>query len=272
MQWVKFKRFSLLAAVFALALFLAAPDLWAGAIEGRASRDLPQGTPDTNVIGVRTSRFGDMMTVPLHGKKQALADEGSYYISTNPTPGTPIAATTSITTYADTAGAVGNYFYWRNTDVNGGKRVYMDYLKLMIVQVPTNATSWQWALVTDYGTARYTSGGSAITPVPPNGDVGRPSILQMYAGAVTTAVGVSKRIVGRGTFRGVIPTTFDTFILVFGGTGGGGTMASAAASGRVVDVTSPVILGPGQNLTMLMWGAANAAAPSFEFEVGHWEK
>ena len=268
----RFQRVFLLVMVLMLSLFLAIPDIWAAPVSGRASRGLPQAAPDTNEISIRTSRFGDLVVMPLYGNKHALADEGSYFVATNTTIGTAIAQTTSITAYADTAGAVGNYFYFRNTDLAGGKRMYLDYIKLMTVQVPTSATSWQWALVTDYGTARYTSGGSAITPVSPNGDVGTPSIVQMYAGALTTAVGISKRTVGRGTFRGVVPTTFDTYIILAGAREGGGTFSSAAASGRHVGIAPPIILGPQQNLTLIMWGTANAAAASFEFEVGWWEK
>jgi hypothetical protein len=262
--------------ILSIMLILSLVIMWdpgfAQSISGRTSRGLPQPAPDTNSTSIRAGRYGEVMTVPLYGNKHALADEGSYYIATNPTIGTPIAQTTSITAYADTAGAIGNYFFWKNTDLTGGKRVYLDYIKLMVVQVPTAATSWQWALVTDYGAARYTSGGSAIVPVSPNGDIGTPSVVQMYAGALTTAVGISKRTVGRGTFRGVIPTTFDTYVIVCGATQGGTGFASAAASGRSVGIAPPIILGQGQNLTFIMWGASNAAAASFEFEVGWWEK
>jgi hypothetical protein len=214
-----------------------------------------------------------MMVIPMHSTRHALADEGSYFLATNATPGTPIAATTNITGYADTAGAVGNFFYFRNADVGRtGKRMYLDYIKLMVVAVPLSATSWQYAMVTDYGTARYTSGGTAIVPVSPNGDIGTPSIIQMYSGALTTAVGISKRLVSRGTLRGVVPTTFDTYVIVFGSLEGGGSAISAAASGRIVSTGPPIIIGPAQNLTLAMWGAANAAAPTFEFEIGWWER
>lgn len=238
----------------------------------RVSRALPQALPDTSQADVRGGRYGEQYSIPILGRKQALADEGSFFIATNPTPGTPIAVTTSITSFAETAGAVGVGLLLRNIDAAGGKRVYLDYLKLMIVQVPTSATSWQWALVQDQNPIRYTSGGSAITPVSPNGDIVAPSVVQMYFGALTTAVPTSRRTVGRGTFRGVIPTTFDEYMLVFGSEEGGGHATGAAASGRLVGATAPVILGPGQNLALTMWGTANAAAPSFEFEMGWAER
>lgn len=258
-------------SIILLALMFFVPVLEAQN-SGRVSRGIPQATPDTNPVSNRFGTYGETMIIPMHSSKHALSDEGSYFLAYNTTVGTGIAQSTNIVAYADTAGAVGNYFYFKNNDLAGGKRMYLDYIKLLVTAVPITATSWQWALVLDYGTARYTSGGSAITPISPNGDSGRPSIVQMYAGALTTAVGINKRTVGRGTFRGVIPTVFDEFVIICGSKEGGSGVISAAASSRVVDIAGPIILGPGQNLTLIMWGAANASAPAFEFEVAWWER
>jgi hypothetical protein len=256
--------------IILLALMLFVPVLDAQN-SGRVSRGLPQATPDTNPTSLRSGRYGETIIIPMHSSKYALSDEGTYFLAYNTTIGTGIAQTTNIVAYADTAGAVGNYFYFRNNDLANGKRMYLDYIKLLVTAVPITATSWQWALVLDYGTARST-GGSAITPVSSNGDSGTPSIVQMYAGALTTAVGINKRTVGRGTFRGVIPTVFDEYLILCGSHEGGTGGISAAASGRAVDIAGPIILGPGQNLTLIMWGAANTAAPAFEFEVAWWER
>jgi hypothetical protein len=241
----------------------------------RASRGIPQRVPESQDIAARSDGYGNAFNAPLYGSRHFLADEGSYFVATNPTPGTPIAITTSITTFAETAGAVGVSLLLKNNDSRTGnapKRIYFDKLKLMIVQVPTSATSWQFALVIDDNPVRYTSGGSAITPTQPNGDSNIASVAQMYFGALTTAVPNNRRTVGRGTLRGVIPTTFDEFIITSGGMDEGGSMASAAASGRIVENVPPIILAPQQQLCLTMWGAANAAAPTFEFEATWWEK
>lgn len=268
------RKFGMSLWIFILIAFLLPVWAFGQAVEIRTSRGLPQARPDTNNQSVRGGRFGEIYTIPLAGKRHALADEGSYYVTTN-LIGTAITASTNITAYADTAGAVGNYFYWRNTEsvtAVAPKNIYMDYLKLMVAVVPGSATSWQWALVLDNNSARYTSGGTNFVPVSPNGNINTPSIVSFYAGALTTAVGTSKRTVGRGIFRGVVPTVFDTYEIIFGGAGGGGSYASAAASGRIVNTAAPVVIAPGWNLCLLMYGAAAAVAPTFEFEIGHWEK
>lgn len=238
---------------------------------GRASRAVPQATPDTNEISVRTSRYGDLYSIPLHGKKHSLADEGSYYVVTS-VAGTPVAMSASITSFAETAGAVGVTVLIKNTEAKGGKRVFLDYIKLLTSVVPTGATSWQYALVTDDNPVRYTSGGTAFVPVSPNADHNVPSITQVYFGALTTAVPTNRRTVGRGTLRGVVPTVFDVLTILSGGAEGGGSMASAAASGRQVDVTAPIIIGPQQNLCLTMWGASYSTAAQWEFEIGIWER
>jgi hypothetical protein len=211
----------------------------------------------------------------LYGDKHFLADEGSYFVATNPTPYTPIALTTSIVTFAETAGAVGVAMLLKNLEARSerAKRLYLDYIKLMVVGTFTTGTSLQYAMVIDDNPIRWTSGGSAITPVNPNGDVGIASIAQLYFGALTTAVPNNKRLVARGTLRGVIPTTFDEFTIVSGGAVSGGTgFASAAASGKSGDHCPPIILGPQQNLALTLWSAACNAAATLEFEVGWWER
>jgi hypothetical protein len=125
----------------------------------------------------------------------------------------------------------------------------------------------------DNNAARYTSGGTQFTPVAPNGNINTPSILSFYAGNLVTAAGTSKRTVGRGFFRGVIPTIYDEYVIQFGGPGGGGSVAAAAASGRTVGIAPPVIIAPGWNLCLSMFGvSANGSTPTFEFEVGHIER
>lgn len=253
-----------------LVLFLVS-SAFGASITGRASRAIPQAAPDTNETSVRTGRYGDLYTMPLHGKKHWLADEGSYFVATS-VAGTPIAMTASISTFAETAGAVGVTLFLKNTEPKGGKRVFLDYIKLLTSVVPLNATSLQYALVIDDNPIRWTSGGTAITPVSPNGDSNIPSITQMYFGAITTAVPTNRRTVGRGTLRGVIPTVFDVLTILSGGSEGGGSMASAAASGRQVENTAPIIIGPQQNLCLTMWGASYTTAAQWEFEVTFWER
>ena len=242
-------------------------------IQGVVDRLLPTPLSDGNISNARMSKYGELITRNNANAVQATSVDGSYIVATNPTPGTAIAMTTSITAFAETAGAVGVMFLLRNTLTSSetAKRIIMDYLKMRIVQVPTSATSWEYAVTLDDNPARYTSGGGVIVPTNPNGAVSTGSIATLYFGALTTGVPTNRRLVGRGTLRGIIPTTFDVMSIIFGSSP---TMQGlhTSGSGKYFDVTAPVIISPGQNMAITMWGAANAAAPSFEFEAGWIER
>jgi len=242
-------------------------------VKGMVGQILPTVMGNGSTADVRVSKYGELVNSPVLTSKQNLSLEGSYFIATNPTMGTGIAMTTSITTFAETAGAVGVMFLLRNTLTAGdtAKRIVMDYLKMKIIQVPTSATHWDYAVAVDDNPARYTSGGSVITPTNPNGGASAGSIASLYFGALTTGVPTNRRIVGRGTLRGIIPTTFDTMTIAFGGDHVANAILTSG-SAKYLDVTSPVILAPGQNMAITMWGTSNAAAPSFEFEAGWIER
>jgi len=60
----------------------------------KVNRTRPSASAENAEIGVRGSKYGEQFIQIVHGKKHNLADEGSYFIASSPTPGTPIALTT----------------------------------------------------------------------------------------------------------------------------------------------------------------------------------
>lgn len=240
----------------------------------RVSRALPQATADTTDQSQRGGRYGET-TINGFASKHSLAEEGSYYVATNPTPGTAIAASIA-GAYSATASA---YFYIRNTESASAaapKRIILDYIKLITAVIPANAVEWTCLGELDFGAARYTSGGSAITPVNVNTDVATASIATMYAGALTTVAGVTKRIVLHSQLGNKIPVVYDQYILTFGAPsmGGSAIAASGAAYGGRTEIGGPpIVIGPATNFVLFMWGTtASATASQYEFEVGWWER
>src|SRR2546427_13215865 len=77
-----------------------------------------------------------------------LSDEGSFFIATNATPGTAIATTTSVVddaTGATTHAQQKPVMYIANqwpVGATNSQNIYLRYLKMVISQVPTSATSW----------------------------------------------------------------------------------------------------------------------------------
>lgn len=213
------------------------------------------------------------------GSDHALVDEGSYFVTTNPTPGTVIATTTSVVDDAATASAT----HAQNApvmhivnkgafgDVNA-KTIYLKYLRMMLSQVPTSATTWRFAIRTSQ-TPRYTSGGSDLTPLNANAGSSIASTARVLFGAVLTALAPDNRLISNGAVGSVIPVTLDVWTFTFGDAVQPSNFLNGSASAKNVTISlPPIAIPPGCNLNFEMWGASNAAAPSWEFEMGHAER
>jgi hypothetical protein len=249
-------------------------------IQSWAQTLIPFKSPDGTPVNTRSDGYGTLAVNTFLSEKQALAAEGSYFVTTNPTPGTAIAGTVAAT-YANTAG----WFWFQNNNATGGPNAYLDYLKLIITVAPASATNAQFAvfrdvatpLTTQITTAHYTT----ATPVNVNGaGVIKSNSLFGYQNNATASANIapsgSSALIGRGSIGG-IPVVNDEIILKFGSTETGAypglTAAQATASGRKVSIFPPVCLAPGQQIMIVPWFASNAATgASFEFELGHVER
>jgi len=111
----------------------------------------------------RSTCRGESVVSPLGRGTYSISDEGSYFKATNPAPSTGIAHALQ-GAFSDTTNVL---FVLRNTDGEGAKRLYLDYVKLLYVSAsPTAATAIEAAVKID-NTNRYSSGGTAITPSTP---------------------------------------------------------------------------------------------------------
>ncbi len=209
----------------------------------------------------------------------AAADEGSYFIATSVTPGTAIATTTSVVddaaTQSSTHAQASPVMLLQNQQPAGSNiNIYLRYLKMYIVQVPTSATIWSYAMRLDPLSTKLTTAGTVITPVNVNSASGTLSKAYVNFGAITTVIGSSQsRLVGAGLVSGAIPVAQDQWFFNFGN-----PAASCDSIGTQTLVKSlsvpcaPVIVAPGFTWTLEMWGASNAGAPSWVFELGYIER
>ena len=240
----------------------------------RVSRERPQGYVDTSDLSNRGGRYGEQYAIPLHSPRHALADEGSYFVAVNATPGTGIAVTGTITTFTDSGTTCGNLFM-KNTESKTAsvpKRVYLDYIKLITVAGAATATTWMYAIVIDDNPVRLTSGGTALAPLNPNGDSSATSIVTGSFGALVIAAAMNRRLIARGNFKSTTPLPYDMFMLVSGGAPGASYSAADNVPGIFIDVCPPIILGPQQNLLLSMWGLASNEIATFEHEIAWFER
>jgi len=238
-------------------------------IVGMVRRALGLPVGDGVESQARMGRYGELLTQRLGSPYHSLADEGSYFVAGNPTPGTQIDHVTS----AAISETAGNYLYLKNNDALGGKRLYLDFCRLICNSVPTTGSAGYFFWKVD-NVNRYTSTGTTLTPVNANMDAGLASVAQLYVGAnVTIAPSASARVVAHGMLRSVIPVAGDEWIFKFGGqdfscaSSLGGTVAL-----RMPIPCAPLILGPQQNACLQIWFTSNNAAAKYEIELGWWER
>jgi len=249
-------------------------------VYGDVERAQPSRGADGTQKQIRTSGYGDQYVLPMSRGNYGVADEGAYFTGRNPTIGTGIIH--ALTTAWSATAAL---FCLRNTDSEGAKRIYLDYVKLITGATAismTAATSIEAAVTID-NTNRYASGGTAITPTCPNMDSAQATIANLNFGAVVlSAASGSVRIAGRSAFaRRAAPAlvTGDQLLWRFGDPLSPqemqvvGAAAPATAPAHMGAMMPPVIIGGGDSINFHLWYPAGATtAPTYEFEIGWWER
>jgi hypothetical protein len=214
----------------------------------------------------------------IWNRDQGIVDEGTYFVATNTTIGTGIATTTSVVDDGNSGATsaqtrplmiIQNGYSAGSTNPS----IYPISLKLLVTAAPTSATYWQMALRLD-PIVRYTSGGSTITPVNVNGNLGGNSRAAIYFGAITAAASSSTaRVIANSMVNPTIPVVKDTMIVQFGNSSGDVPYINAATVNTTKVINCPpVVIPPGYSLVVEMWGASNAAAPAFEFQFDYVER
>lgn len=250
-----------------------------------SGRGLPQAKPDNTDSGpIRFGRYDEAMVVPIVNPKIALADEGSYFVGTTPTPGTGIAMTIS-TSFSDTVAM----FAIQNTDDeanNNNRRIYLDYLRLILSgTAPTAVVSRHFAGKRSRWVDREpttAANKTLVTPVNIAGSSGRTSIARVlsYSAAAAMTVPASSPA-DPVTFRACLPTGLgvagDEYILKFGSEDFnakvGLTAVRATDVARITAHAPPIIIEPGEWFVLHEWCLTEATnGPTFEYELGWWER
>lgn len=237
----------------------------------KVSRALPtrlvDGTVDTE--SPRGTGYGEQYVMP-YGRFVA-ADEGMYFVARNATPGTGEAGHAAPTTH-DTAKP---FIFLKNGSASGGRRVYLDYLKLLVTAAGTAGTL-NYATHTVDRDRTHSSGGSDLTVVNTNLQSTDSSVLTIAKiGAVVPAQANSAaaRIVAHQAVRQVIPVAGDVILFTFGHDAAPTSMITAGTAEleRVIHCP-PVVFGPGESYHLVLWRASQSAAASYECEIGFRER
>lgn len=246
----------------------------------RISRGLPQPDTDTDPIPNRVSRYGENFVSPVVPTKHNLADEGSYFVASNPTPGTGVAHAL-VTAFSATSALFAIKNGWTPTDPKA-KRLYLDRLTLMLTAAPTAGVSLEFLIVLDPADRTPSANTTTIRGVNVNGDdsTASPADIEAFnAGALTVpAAGKLARQAARIKMPVGLNIIGDVYEVQFGGVDQGMaapplTAIKAAQPAKVVAHAAPVIVGPGQWCVIHRWALTEATTPpSYEWELGYFER
>jgi hypothetical protein len=232
----------------------------------RCSRAKPQIGVQGDPVEMRGTLYGDQHVWLLHAKNYGLADEGSYFVTRNPTPGTGLATIAALTAIVDTSPFI---VIANDAPPESNKRLYIDYIRLICTAPGTAGTSLRYDVKVDKG-SRYTS-GSTLTSLPQNVNIdsGDGPVAKIFAGPlVAPAASVASRLLYGGLFKAAIPAANDVYQLNFGGS----DHNSGALATFVTYNHGPLIIGPGMCALLHLWLPSQSAASSYEIEIGHAER
>lgn len=218
----------------------------------------------------RNSTYGERYVIPIGGGSNwALADEGSYFVATNPTLATGVAGHAA-PVVADTDTKPFLFLY------NSGKRVIIpDFAQFEVTAAGTAGTlNYLTCYVDAKGATAYTSGGAAVTPVSTHTDAPFPTGAVMYSGAVVAAMSSSRKV-GQQLVREVIPVVQDTVVVVFGSPNAAARAAlttAGTATNHSIVYLPPVAIAPGGNFNLSFIRPSQSAAASYQFQFGYYER
>lgn len=249
----------------------------AASVMGLTQELLPSARPDTNEVEQRFSKYGDAINLMMGGPRHSLAAEGSYFVTTNPTPGTAVAYGSGGT--QTSFSALAGLFVIKNnapTSVPNPINLFLDYIRLHVTgTVPASATKTAFAVTIDTGNRTPTANFTLLTPLCTNFRSARGSIGQIWvpsAGIPTVPAAVNSRLIANGCIKQAISVTLDEYMIKFGGSDGINGQA-AQTVGRFCTDAPPVVLGPQEYAVIHLWQPSAATnALSVEFEIGHWER
>lgn len=238
-------------------------------VAGLVGRSRPAFSADALAKLFRLNQFGELVIANALTDEQQQVDEGALFSAVNPTPGTGIAQTIQASFLA-----TNGILTLRNNAASANKRIYPKLLRLINTVVGTSTTRSECLISVDSIT-RYSSGGSAITPLA-NRNMGDATASEavVHFGALTLAAesGAVRRI-SRFQLRAAIMVQFEEWAIRFGA-GEGDPQTIGGATALAISKNVPAIaLGQGHSMQVHLWNPANVTtAPSWELELCYLER
>jgi hypothetical protein len=244
-------------------------------IEGLAIRGTPSKISEGTRGPVRTSQYGEIVTLPIGNFRHTLADQGCYFIAHNPTndASTTLAGHPApVLVDADATMTKPVLFLRNSTSASEDIRCYLDFIEIDVVTAGTNGTTSNWAAQLDTGATRVTTAGTTFTTVNPNMQSTATPSLAVQGGVVVTGTESSSvRHLGHGQIRAAIEFAGDRLTFRFGGQPHIGSNVVAGAASRHLITLPPVVLGATDQFLFAMYAPSQSAASVYKVRCGWWE-
>lgn len=205
------------------------------------------------------------------GRDTVAADLGTYYSAISPTPGTAIACSANVTAFTETTPLLVVY--------NGGLlNIYPVHLQLRLGTAGTGASAATFFTNTlDVGNRYSSAGSTGLTKNNLNGgSVLTSAAIVSFGAVVATAATGSRRIIGHSQIRSLATGVIHDTVAVNWGAPTQ-TLVSTLINNTTTHSDSivnwaPCVIGPGQSMVLVEWGASAANAKSYELNFSYIEK
>ncbi len=220
------------------------------------------------------------VTASILSRDTVLADQGYYFVATNPTPGTGVVETASITTFA-LAELAPMFSLYNGSTVANPVSIYPLYLRLTMTQANAGGLTQRFTITTDQGNRVTTQPAATGVLTVNNVNMGSSnrSQAQILTGAalVASAATSQRRTIFNQSFRngGVVGVIGDVYQFNFGSPESLDPMSLVETGTAICNVTynvAPVVIGPNQSMLIQHWAASATTGAGFEYEFGFIEK
>jgi hypothetical protein len=245
-------------------------------MNGLANRGLPAKIANNTVGPVRTDAYGNLVVKTIGGFRQALADQGSYFIAhniTNDASTTLAGHPAPILVDADATMTKPLIFCRNPTAASQDLRCYLDFIEIEVVTAGASGTTSNWAAQLDTGATRFSSGTvETLTTVNPNmQSTATPSLVTLAGPVVVGVESPACRVLGFGQIRAAIEFAGDRLMFRFGGQPGPGANVVIGAASRHLVTLPPVVLGSTDQFLLALYAPSQGNAGVYKVRMGWWE-
>jgi hypothetical protein len=218
------------------------------------------------------SSTNPIVSIVAGGRELQAADQGILFVGLTPTPGTGIITGGSVQAFTETTP------YLVHFNAGPTVNVYPLYLKLNISVVGATNSPATWLTNTIDTGNRLSSGGTALTKANTNMNSLTASVSTVTVGAITaTAASGSRRVVSHSKVHSLtVGVIHDSITINWGDSASTLTSAlinntSTTHSDTVINC-APIIIGPGQSMSLVHWAASQTTGTTYEVEYAWIEK